>query len=99
VEFTQVIDKRSKEAKATRIRLLRRAPQQPSRPASTVRPELNKGALKKLGGEASSLATQRFHMAKGPASSGNGFPAGRGRGLPPRKTKLNVAAKAFQPSF
>lgn len=95
VEYTLVVNSKTKEARATRVRLIKKAPEVAV--ASNAQPRLvNRDALRKLGTATSAVAVQRFSMAKGPDGT-SGFPAGRGRNLPER-TKLRVTAQEFKPS-
>jgi len=94
VEYTLSFNNRSKEARASRLRLIKRAPVS-ERPMSSAPPRLNRNAIKLLGSAASAVAVQRFSTAKGPDGT-TGFPAGRGRNIPLR-TKLRVTAKEFTP--
>ncbi|GBG33908.1 Cold shock domain-containing protein E1 [Hondaea fermentalgiana] len=93
VEYTLVINSKTKEARATRVRLIKKAPE-PEISASNQPRSVNRDALRKLGTATSAVAVQRFTQAKGPDGT-RGFAAGRGRNLP---SKLRVTAQEFKPS-
>ena len=90
-----VINARTKEAKAVRVRLVNRA-QQESLVVSKERRKYNQDLLLKMTDE-NGVGVARFHQAKAPDGT-NGFPAGRGRALK-SKISLNVTANVFTPSF
>jgi len=95
VEYTLVINARTREARATRLHLIRRAPEQmiPSQ-----QKQVSKDTLKRIEKVTSAMATQQFSEARRPPNADAiGFPAGRGRNLPVR-TKLRITAKEFRPS-
>mmetsp|Transcript_22302 Transcript_22302/g.27270 ORF Transcript_22302/g.27270 Transcript_22302/m.27270 type:complete len:233 (-) Transcript_22302:284-982(-) len=93
VEYTLVINRRTKEAKAVRIKLINRPVIEST--GSTERKVVNKELLGKLAGGMAGVA--RFHQAQKPDGT-NGFPVGRGRNLP-IKTALNPAAEEWTPTF
>lgn len=98
VEYKLQTNKRTKEVRATKLRLVKRAPQSDRAKVSDKKQKsLNKEAISKMGSVKSAMATVQFHDAKAPDGT-PGFPAGRGRNLP-IKTKLRVSAKEFVPSF
>uniref|UniRef100_A0A7S2RE62 CSD domain-containing protein n=1 Tax=Mucochytrium quahogii TaxID=96639 RepID=A0A7S2RE62_9STRA len=96
VEYTLIIDPRSKEAKAARIRLIKRATVSELARSATP-PKVNSELIKRVREGVAVNAVARFQTAKGPDGT-RGFSPGRGRNLPLR-TKLRVTAKEFKPSF